>query len=87
MKKRVLWIIALLVMVLSAGCSSPEPVTEKKEEPREIRIRTVEVVSAVENEDHIYQVEYPYTYIAFNQEEKKHERIDMLGVKDRDELT
>ena len=87
MKKRVLWIIALLVMVLSAGCSSPEPVTEKKEEPREIRIRTVEVVSAVENEDHIYQVEYPYTYIAFNQEEKKNERIDMLGVRDRDELT
>ena len=87
MKKRVLWIIALLVMVLSAGCSSSEPVTEKKEEPREIRIRTVEVVSAVENEDHIYQVEYPYTYIAFNQEEKKNERIDMLGVKDRDELT
>ena len=87
MKKRVLWIIALLVMVLSAGCSRPQPVTEKKEEPREIRIRTVEVVSAVENEDHIYQVEYPYTYIAFNQEEKKNERIDMLGVKDRDELT
>ena len=87
MKKRVLGIIALLVMVLSAGCSSPEPVTEKKEEPREIRIRKVEVVSAVENEDHIYQVEYPYSYIAFNKEEKMNEQIDLLGAKDRDELT
>ena len=87
MKKRVLWIIALLLMGLLSGCSKQTPVTEKKEEPREIRIRTIDVLSAVENEDHIYQVNYPYTYISYNKQERQNERIDMLGVKERDELT
>ena len=87
MKKVRLMPLILALFMCSVGCSKSAPVAEKKEEPREIRIRTVEVVSAVENEDHIYQVEYPYSYIAFNKEEKKNERIDMLGVKDRDKLT
>lgn len=77
----------MMLAILLTGCANPKPVAEKNEAPRNIRIRTVEVVSAVENEDHIYQVEYPYSYIAFNKEEKKNERIDMIGVKDRDELT
>lgn len=87
MKNRIMWVTVLLVAALLAGCGKSEPVTEKKEEPRDIRIRTIEVVSAVENEDHIYQVEYPYNYIAFNKAEMKNERIDLLGAKDRDELT
>ena len=87
MRKTSLRIIVLFAVVMLAGCGKQEPVAEKEEKQWDIRIRTIEVVSAVENEDHIYQVEYPYTYIAFNKEEKKNERIDMLGVKDRDELT
>ena len=87
MKKRLLWIMALLLMGLLSGCSKQTPVAEKNEAPREIRIRTIDVLSAVENEDHIYQVNYPYTYISYNKQERQNERIDMLGVKDRDELT
>ncbi len=87
MRKTSLWIIVLLAMAMLAGCGKQAPVAEKEEKQWDIRIRTVEVVSAVENEEHIYQVEYPYSYIAFNKEEKKNERIELLGVKDRDELT
>ena len=87
MKIRLLWIMALLVIGLLTGCSKQTPVAEKNEAPREIRIRTIDVLSAVENEDHIYQVNYPYTYISYNKQERQNERIDMLGVKDRDELT
>ncbi len=88
MKKIILFTINIIMLVtLLSGCSNPKPVAEKEEKQWDIRIRTVEVLSAVENEDHIYQVEYPYSYIAFDKEEKKNERIDMLGVTDRDELT
>ena len=77
----------IMLAILLTGCANPKPVAEKEQKQWDIRIQTVEVVSAVENEDHIYQVEYPYSYIAFNKEEQKNERIDMLGAKDRDELT
>lgn len=88
MRKIFLYTINIIMLaILLTGCANPKPVAEKEEKQWDIRIRTIEVVSAVENEDHIYQVEYPYTYIAFNKEEKRNERIDMLGVKDRDELT
>lgn len=88
MKKIVLFTINIIIVgILLTGCGKLKPVAEKEEKQWDIRIRTVEVVSAVENEDHIYQVEYPYSYIAFNKEEKKNERIDLLGAKDRDELT
>lgn len=87
---RKIFLVTINIIMLAiwfTGCAKPKSVAEKNGAPRDIRIRTIEVVSAVENEDHIYQVEYPYSYIAFNKEEKKNERIDMLGVKDRDELT
>lgn len=88
MRKILLFAIHVITLaVLLTGCDKSEPVTEKEEKQRDIRIRNVEVLSAVENEDHIYQVEYPYSYIGFNKAEKKNERIDMLSVTDRDELT
>ncbi len=88
MKKIILFTINIIMLAtLLTGCGKSKPVAEKEEKQWDIRIRTVEVVSAVENEDHIYQVEYPYSYIAFDKEEKKNERIDLLGAKDRDELT
>lgn len=88
MKKIILLVMNILFLtVLLTGCAKSTPVTEKEEPTRDIRIRTIEVISAIENEDHIYQVEYPYSYISFNKAEKKNERIDMSGVTDRNELT
>jgi len=88
MKKIVLLVMSiLLLIVLLTGCAKSDPITEKEEKTRDIRIQTINVLSAVENEDHIYRLEYPYTYISFNKIEKKNERIDMLGVTDCNELT
>ena len=87
MKRAALVIINIMMLcIMLTGCGNRKPVAEK-EEKWDIRIRTIEVVSAIENEDHIYQVEYPYNYIAFNKEEMKNERIDLLGARDRSELT
>lgn len=87
MKKKLSGIIALLIIALLAGCNKPELINETKNETGDIRIRTIAVVSAVENDEHIYQVEYPYDYMAFNKVEMKNEQIDFLNAKDRDELT
>ena len=60
MKKIVLLVMSILLLtVLLTGCAKSDPITEKEEKTRDIRIQTINVLSAVENEDHIYRLEYP----------------------------
>ena len=49
MRKTSLRIIVLLAVVMLAGCGKQTPVAEKEEKQWDIRIRTIEVVSAEEN--------------------------------------
>lgn len=86
--KKYFYIISLLaVIVILAGCGKQKPGTEKENGTGEIRITDIDVISAVDNDDHLYRVNYPHTYVGFDSEWRKNVRIDFSAAKDRESLT
>lgn len=72
-----------------AVASTQSPIEQKEETKKKLAntIQTIDVFSAVKNDENIYRITYPYNYVQFDKESMSSYEVDFVNAVEREALT